>query len=103
LSVRVPTFRSAIEDARGVVALFAAQKLPEDDCVPAVREAIENLDAVLGAALERDAEGKLTAADKEAVEKQMRDLLLLWGQCGQKTQAFMLDMKTLFGRYITLG
>ena len=101
--MRPRELRDAIEDARGVVALFTAQTIPEDDCVPAVREAVANLDAVLSAALERDAQGKLTPDDKRAVEKHMRDLLLLWGKCGNKTQAFMLDMKTLFGRYIKLG
>ena len=96
-------FRSAIEDARGVVALFSSQAIPEDDCVPAVREAVQKLDSVLDDALDRSSKGKLTAADRAIVEKHMRDLLLLWGKCGHKTQAFMLDMKTLFGRYITLG
>lgn len=93
----------AIEDARGVVALFTARTIADDDCVPAARKAIESLDAVLSAALERGAAGELSGADTQAAEKQMRALLVLWGECGEKTQAFMLDMKTLFGRYITLG
>lgn len=101
--MRQRELKDAIEDARGVVALFAAQSIPEDDCVPAVREAVQKLDSVLDAALEQSSRGKLTASDKETIEKQMRELLLLWGKCGNKTQAFMLDMKTLFGRYITLG
>ena len=101
--MRQRELRDAIEDARGVVALFTAQTIPEDDCVPAVREVIHRLDAVLDGALERSARRTLTAADRQAVETHMRELLLLWGKCGNKTQAFMLDMKTLFGRYITLG
>lgn len=96
-------FKDAIEDARGVMALFAAQPIAEDDCVPAVREAIQKLDAVLDAALERSYRGQLTDADRQSVETHTRDLLVLWDKCGVKTQAFMLDLKTLFGRYITLG
>ena len=101
--MRQRDLKDAIEDARGVVALFIAQPIAEDDCVPAVREAVQKLDRVLDEALERSSRGKLTAADKAAVETHMRELLVLWAKCGNKTQAFMLDMKTLFGRYITLG
>lgn len=101
--MRQRELRDAVEDARGVVALFTAQTIPEDDCVPAVREAVEKLDLILDAALEHSSRGRLTAADRQAIETQMRELLLMWGKCGHKTQAFMLDMKTLFGRYITLG
>lgn len=97
------TFREAVEDARGVLALFTSQPTAEDDCVPEVREAIRQLHEVLNRALERDPRDALRPADKQAVEQQMRDLLRLWGRCGHKTQAFILDMKTLFGRYITLG
>jgi len=98
-----PTFKDALEDARGVIAMYDFQLLPEDDCIPAVRDALTKLDAAIEHALRQSARGRMRPADRRAVEQCLKDLFTQWDRCGEKTQALMLDMRILFGRHIGLA
>jgi len=101
--MHAPTLKDAVEDARGVIASYGAASLPDDDCIPAVREALANLDAAIEQGLERATRGRLRAADQREIEMRLRELFAQWDACGEKTQALMLDMKILFGRHIGLS
>ncbi|HEX6322505.1 MAG TPA: hypothetical protein VFZ36_02170 [Vicinamibacterales bacterium] len=101
--MHAPTLKDAVEDARGVIAMYGPASLPDHDCVPAVREALTRLDAAIEEALERSTRGRLRAADQRDIEKRLRELFAQWDACGEKTQALMLDMKILFGRHIGLS
>ena len=98
------TFKEALEDAHGVILEFSSKPVRGDDCEPAVRQAIDSLDAALQHALER-AEDRDTipmAAQREVDERALA-LLMLWSKCGERTQALMLDLKTVLGKYVTLA
>lgn len=101
--MHAPTLKDAVEDARGVIATYGLESLPEDDCIPVVREAVKNLDAAIERALRHATGGRLRAADRGEIESRLKDLLLQWDACGEKTQALMLDMKILFGRHVGLN
>ena len=36
-AMHAPTLKDAVEDARGVIAMYGLDSLPDDDCIPAVR------------------------------------------------------------------
>lgn len=93
-----------MEDARGIIAAFGARQIRENDCVPAVRAALAELDAVLERTLEHAAAGTpLSPQEREALDRAARSLLLLWSKCGEQSKALMLDIKTVFGRYLTIA
>ena len=83
--------------------MYGLDSLPDDDCIPAVREALTNLDAAIESGLRHATRGRLRAADQRDIEIRLRDLFTQWDACGEKTQALMLDMKILFGRHIGLS
>ncbi|MDQ3069256.1 MAG: hypothetical protein M3R55_05950 [Acidobacteriota bacterium] len=95
-------FKDAVEDARGVLAVFTGQTISDDDCVSDVRRAIGHLNDAIDSALMRAQPGELEPADRQLVELRARELVLLWDRCGSRTQSLLLDMKNLFGRYIAL-
>ena len=92
--------KDAIEDARGILAMFSAQPVGEDDCVAAVREAILNLESAISHALDHDREGRVLPEDRVEIEQRLRNLFLLWDKCGTRTQALLLDMRVVFGPHI---
>ena len=100
--MRIRNFKDAVEDARGVILTFAGQTVTDDDCVSDVRAAIAKLDAAIDGALMRARPTELDPGDRLRVELCAKELVLLWDKCGTKSQALILDMKTLFGRYIEL-
>lgn len=83
--------------------MYGLHSLPDDDCIPAVREALTNLDAAIEKGLQHSTRGRLRAADQREIENRLRELLTQWDACGEKTQALMIDMKILFGRHIGLS
>ena len=95
-------FKDAVEDARGVIFTFGVQTVADEDCVSDVRSAIAKLDAAIDGALMRARPTELDPGDRLLVELAARELVVLWDKCGSKTQSLILDMKTLFGRYIDL-
>ena len=100
--MRLRNFKDAVEDARGVILTFASQTVADEDCVSEVRQAIAKLDATIDGALMRARPTELDPGDRLLVELHTKELIQLWDKCGRKSQALILDMKTLFGRYIDL-
>jgi len=100
--MHAPTLKDAVEDARGVIAMYGLDSLPDDDCIPAVREALMHLDAAIERALQHATRGQLRARDQREIETRLKELFQQWDACGEKTQALMLDMRILFGRHIGL-
>lgn len=101
--MHAPTLKDAVEDARGVIAMYDLDTLPDDDCIPAVRDALTGLDAAIDTALQHVTRGRLRASDQREIETRLKDLFLQWDKCGDKTQALMLDMRILFGRHLGLS
>lgn len=83
--------------------MYGPASLPDDDCVPEVREALTKLDAAIEKGLQHSTRGRLRVADQREIERRLRELFAQWDACGEKTQALMLDMKILFGRHIGLS
>ncbi len=100
--MRIRCFKDAVEDARGVLATFGARQTSEDDCATEVRAAIAKLDAAIEGALMRARPGEIDPSDRLLVEISARELIVLWDRCGTQAQSLILDVKTLFGRYIDL-
>lgn len=101
--MHAPTLKDAVEDARGVIAMYGLDSLPDDDCIPEVREALTRLDAAIEQALRHSTRGRLRASDQHEIEARLKELFLQWDSCGEKTQALMLDMRILFGRHLGLS
>lgn len=98
------TLQEAMEDARGVIAAFVARGITDSDCAPAVQEGISGLDAALEAALDEVTRtGTIQQAHREEVDRRAVALLMLWSECGERTQGLLLDIKTVMARYLTLG
>lgn len=93
-----------MEDARGVIAAFVARTVADSDCAPAVQEGIAALDEALEAALDEVTRtGTIEQAHRDEVDRRAVALLMLWSECGERTQALLLDIKTVMARYLTLG
>ena len=98
------TFLEAMEDARGVIAAFVARRIADNDCAPAVRMGISELDDALERALEDVRRtGRIDQSHRDEIDQRAVALLMLWSECGERTQALLLDIKTVMARYLTLG
>jgi len=100
--MHAPTLKDAVEDARGVIAMYGVDALPDDDCIPAVREALKHFETAIESGLVRAVNGRLRSSDQREIQTRLTELLKQWDTCGEKTQALMLDMRILFGRHLGL-
>ena len=94
------TLKNAVEDARGVLAFFNGEQAGKSNCLPEVLEAVRILESAIEGALERASAGRVQTTDRDLVQACMMQLFARWGECDERTQSMMLDLRIVFGQHL---